>query len=405
MRAAWLLTGILALTQAAYAYSVLTHEAIVDSLWADSIAPLIKKRFPEVTPEQLTQAHAYTYGGAIIQDMGYFPFGSKLFSDLTHYVRSGDFVSAMISDAATVDEYAFALGALAHYASDTVGHPGAINRVVPMLYPKLRAKFGPVVAYEKDPAAHLKTEFGFDVLEIAQGRYAPQSYHDFIGFQVSKPVLERAFLDTYSLPLKDIFTSLDLALGTYRKTVGSLIPEMTRVAWRQKRHEIQASQPGITKRTFLYNLSRSSYEKEWGNTYQKPGAGARFLAFLFQILPKIGPLRVFSYRVPDAQCEKLFMASFNDTVARYRELLQALAAHPRQPLPDRNLDTGTLAKLGSYGKEDGAYEVLLEKLGSGNREINPRLLSSILDYYGTSGKVTSERAQRELYTLQKAKPF
>ena len=217
----------------------------------------------------------------------------------------------MISDAESVDEYAFALGSLAHYASGTVGHPVAINRVVPMLYPRLRVKYGAAVAYEQDPAAHLKTEFGFNVLEIAQGRYAPQSYHDFIGFQVSKTVLERAFLDTYSLSLKDIFTSLDLALGTYRKTVGGLIPEMTQAAWHDKRNEIQRSQPGMTKRKFLYNLSRSSYEKEWGHTYEKPGAGARFLAFVFRILPKTGPLRAFSYRVPDPQSEKLFMTSFN----------------------------------------------------------------------------------------------
>ncbi len=405
MRKMWVLAGMLAVARASYGYSVLTHEAIVDSLWTDSIAPLIKKRFPEVTPEQLVQAHAYAYGGAIIQDMGYFPLGSKLFSDLAHYVRSGDLVSALIADSDTVDECAFALGSLAHYASDTVGHPGAINRVVPMLYPKLRAKYGAVVAYEKDPAAHLKTEFGFDVLEIAQGRYAPQSYHDFIGFQVSKTVLERAFLETYSLSLKNIFSSLDLALETYRKSVGSLIPEMTRVAWQNKRHEIQKSQPGITKRKFLYNLSRASYEKEWRHSYEKPGMGARFLAFFFRILPKAGPLRVLAYRVPDPESERLFMASFNDTIARYRELLQLQAARPLQKLPDRNLDTGILTKRGTYGREDRAYEALLEKLGDAKQEINPRLLSSILGYYGRFGEVTSERARRELSTLRQLTAF
>ena len=405
MRKMRLLTGILALTQATYGYSVLTHEAIVDSLWTDSIVPRIKHRFPEATAEQLVQAHAYAYGGAIIQDMGYFPFGSKLFSDLTHYVRSGDFVSAMLADSATLDEYAFALGSLAHYASDTVGHPEAINRVVPILYPKLRAKYGPVVAYEKDPIAHLKTEFGFDVLEIAQGRYAPKSYHDFIGFQVSKTLLDRAFRDTYALSLKDIFPSIDMALGTYRRTVGSLIPEMTRVAWQNKRNEIQKSQPGITKQRFLYNLSRSSYEKEWGHTYEKPGFGARCLAFLFRIMPKVGPLRAFAYRVPDPQSEQLFMASFNNTIARYRELLRLQATLPLQYLPDKNLDTGILTKRGTYGREDRAYEALLEKLGDGKQEINPRLLASILSYYGKSGEVISERARRELSTLRLLQAF
>ncbi|MEP6535051.1 MAG: zinc dependent phospholipase C family protein [Bryobacteraceae bacterium] len=400
MKFAWILAGMLAVTQVSSAYSVLTHEAIVDSLWTDAIIPQIKKRFPDVTAEQLVEAHAYAYGGAIIQDMGYFPFGSKLFSDLAHYVRSGDLVSAMLSGAETFEEYAFALGSLAHYASDTVGHPEAINRVVPMLYPKLRAKYGAVVPYEKDPVAHLKTEFGFDVLEIAHGRYAPQSYHDFIGFKVSKPILERAFEETYSLSLKDIFVNLDLALGTYRKTVGSLIPEMTRVAWQDKRDEIQKSQPGMTKKKFLYNLSRSSYEKEWGQTYEKPGLWARFLAFWFRILPKIGPLRVFSYRVPDPASEKLFMASFNNTVSRYRQLLLLQSTEPLPPLADRNLDTGGLTKRGSYDKEDHAYERLLEKLNDSKQEPNPRLRASILEYYGKTGDATSERARQELSKLR-----
>jgi len=402
MKFAWALAGILAVTQPSWTYSVLTHEAIVDSAWTGSMVPQIKRRFPKVTEEELVEAHAYAYGGSIIQDIGYFPFGSKLFSDLAHYVRSGDLVSALLSEAQTVDEYAFALGSLAHYASDTVGHPEAINRVVPILYPKLRAKYGAVVPYEKDPVAHLKTEFGFDVLEIAQGRYAPQSYHDFIGFKVSKQVLERAFQDTYSLSLTDVFLDLDLALGTYRKTVGSLIPTMTRVAWQNKRDEIQKSQPGITKEKFFYNLSRSSYEKEWGRTYHKPGAGTRFLAFCFRILPKIGPLRVFSYRVPDPPSEKLFMASFNDTVTRYRELLNLQATNPLQLLPDRNLDTGILTKRGSYGKEDRAYEILLEKLSERKQEINPRLVSTILDYYGAAGEAASKRAQRGLSMLRQS---
>jgi hypothetical protein len=400
MKVGWTLVWIVAATPGLQGYSVLTHEAIVDSCWTDSITPLIKNRFPDVTPEQLVKAHAFAYGGAIIQDMGYYPFGSKLFSDLTHYVLSGDFVSALLRDAETIDEYAFALGALAHYASDTVGHPEAINRVVPMLYPKLRAQYGPVVSYEQDPVAHLKTEFGFDVLEIAQGRYAPQAYHDFIGFEVSKTVLERAFANTYSLELKDIFKSIDLALGTYRKTVGGLIPEMTRVAWHQKRHEIQKSNPGITKRKFLYNLSRASYEKEWGKTYERPGLRTRFLSFLFKILPKIGPLRAFAYRVPDPASEKLFMTSFNDTMARYRQLLQEEGRGTPPRIPDNNLDTGGITKRGTYRLADRAYESLLEKLADRKKEINPRLRSSILDYYGPSGEATSQKARRELAFLR-----
>jgi hypothetical protein len=400
MKTGWTLAVLLVLAPEVSGYSVLTHEAIVDSLWVDGITPLIKKRFPDVTEEQLIKAHAYSYGGTVIQDMGYFPLGSKLFSDLAHYVRSGDFVMALLRNAQTVDEYAFALGALAHYTSDTIGHPEAINRAVPILYPKLRKKYGPVVTYEEDPSKHLKTEFGFDVLEIAKGRYAPKEYHDFVGFDVSKPVLERAFVDTYSLELKDIFKSVDLALGTYRKAVAGLIPEMTRVAWREKSKEIQKSQPGITKRKFLYNLSKSSYEKEWGKTYERPGLGTRILSFLFKIIPKFGPLRALSFRVPDPQSEKLFMASFNDTLARYKEYLRQEGTESGVKLEDRNLDTGDVPKRGTYRKQDCAYELLLEKLTERKREINPGLRAAILNYYGQTGEPKSEKARRELASLR-----
>jgi hypothetical protein len=229
------------------AYSVLTHEAVVDACWEVSLKPALQARYPGLTGDQLREAHAYAYGGAIIQDMGYYPFGSKLFSDLTHYIRSGGFVLTLLQDAQDADGYAFALGALAHYAADNNGHPIAINRAVPLLFPKLQRKFGDEVTYEDDPSAHLKTEFGFDVIEIAHGNYAPQAYHDFIGFQVSKPLLETAFQDTYGVPLKSVFKDLDLALGTYRHVVSQIIPEMTKVAWDQKKDEIAKSTPGVTR--------------------------------------------------------------------------------------------------------------------------------------------------------------
>src|SRR5580692_5404576 len=202
---------ILISASAASGYSVLTHEAIVDSVWDASLQKMLLERFPEATPEELDQAHAYAYGGCIIQDMGYYPFSSRLFSDLTHYVRSGDFIVALIRESQDLNEYAFALGALAHYSADNNGHRIATNQAVPLLYPKLRKEFGKTVTYWDNPLSHTRTEFGFDVLQVAQGRYAPDRYRAFIGFQVSKPVLERAFLDTYGLEMKDIFVNEDLA--------------------------------------------------------------------------------------------------------------------------------------------------------------------------------------------------
>jgi hypothetical protein len=129
---------VLVTSPGAHGYSVLTHEAIIDSTWDSAIRPLLLKRFPAATPEDLNGAHAYAYGGCIIQDLGYYPFGSKFFSDLTHYVRSGDFILSMIRESQDLNEYAFALGALAHYAADNNGHRMATNPSVPILYPRLR---------------------------------------------------------------------------------------------------------------------------------------------------------------------------------------------------------------------------------------------------------------------------
>src|SRR5580700_4362043 len=189
-------------TGGSLAYSVLTHEQIVDLLWTDELRPLLLQRFPALTEDQLKEAHGYAYGGAVIQDLGYYPFGSVEFSNLVHYVRSGDFVQELLAQSQDANEYAFALGALAHYASDIAGHP-AVNAAVAIQYPKLRAKYGNSVKYAEDHSAHLKTEFGFDMVQVAKNRYASQQYHDFIGFQVSKPLLERTFPVVYGVELKD----------------------------------------------------------------------------------------------------------------------------------------------------------------------------------------------------------
>ncbi len=359
---AGLVLAILLSSSISYGYTPLTHEAIIDSVWDASIQKLLLKRFPGATPEELEQAHAYAYGGCIIQDLGYYPFSNSYFSDLTHYVRSGDFVAALIRESQDLNEYAFALGALEHYAADSEGHRIATNRAVPMLYPDLRRKFGSSVAYWDNPVAHIRTEFGFDVLQVASGRYAPDRYRNFIGFQVSRALLERAFQDTYGIEMKDVFGNLTLALGTYRRTVGSIIPGMTRVAWNLKKDELQKEIPGITRKKFLYNLSRSSYEKEWGTEYHKPGCGTKFLTFVFRIIPKSGPFKALQIRTPTPEVEKLFMASFNATVDRYRALLANVDAGPPE-LPNENLDVGGPDIAGKYKGTDEAYAKLLGEAG------------------------------------------
>jgi hypothetical protein len=169
---------------------------------------------------------------------------------LVHYVRSGDFVRELLLQSQDANEYAFALGALSHYASDIAGHP-AVNQAVPIEYPKLRAKFGKSVRYAEGKTAHLKTEFGFDTLQVAKNRYASQQYHDFIGFQVSNSLLERAFPVVYGVELKEVLAHEDLAVGSYRFAVSELIPQMNRVALQTHKKELMREKPNFSKTEVL----------------------------------------------------------------------------------------------------------------------------------------------------------
>jgi len=394
------------------AYSVLTHEAVIDSVWLTHIQPLLRKRFPNATDDELRQAHAYAYGGAIIQDMGYYPYGSKFVSDLAHYVRSGDFIEAMLRDAQDINEYAFALGAMAHYAADNEGHRLAVNRAEPMLYPKLKRKYGAVVTYEDDPLAHIKTEFGFDVLEVARGRYAPDAYRDFIGFEVAQPLLDQAFKETYGLDLGAILKNESKALGSYRRAVSHLIPEATKVAWQVKKKDIQREEPGITRNKFLYNLSRASYEKNWGSDYQKPTFKEKLLAFIVRILPKIGPLRVLQFRTPTPETEKLFEASFNATLDRYRGLLTEVGTG-KVDLPNVNFDVGKKTAPGQYHLSDDTYAELLHRLAADNFSgMTAELRNAIEMYYADLSAPNAtklkpadwSRVQRELAELKSEPP-
>ena len=374
---------LLSLPPPALGYSVLTHEAIIDTLWIDTIQPVLTRRFPGSTEEQLREAHAHAYGGCIIQDLGYYPFGSHLFSDLVHYVRSADFLQALLDESQNLDEYAFALGAVAHYGADVAGHSIAVNRAVPLLFPELRKRFGNEVTYADNPVAHLKTEFGFDVLQVARGHYAPKAYHDFIGFQVSKDLLDRAFEKTYGLHLKDLFRTLDLALGTYRFSVSHMVPNLTKTAWSIKRNEILNDQPTVSRKQFLYNIKRASFEKEWGSTYDRPGLGSRVLALIFRLVPKFGPLNGLAFKVPTPQTEKMFEDSFDAAVNRDRESF-ADAKVGNLKISNRDLDTGNPVRPGEYLLTDITYDKLLAKLADKKfAGATPELRANILSFYAS----------------------
>jgi hypothetical protein len=371
---------LLCVTGPCKAYSVLTHEEIVDLLWQDQILPLLKQRFPTATEENLREAHAYAYGGCVIQDMGYYPFGNHYFSDLVHYVRSGDFVVTLIQQSSNLNEYAFAIGALSHYAADNSGHP-TINRVVAIEFPSLGKKYGEQVRYADDPKAHIRTEFGFDMVQVAKNRYSSDVYHDFIGFSVSKELLDRAFFTTYSLHLDDVFGDTDLAIGTFRRAVSKIIPETTRVALLARRQEIVADTPNFNEKKFLYYLSRKGYEKEWGSRYRKPGVGTRILAFFLRLMPKVGPFRALSFKIPTTRTEDMYIKSVDLTVEDYRNLLRETRADKLQ-IPNKDFDTGKDTRAGEYQLTDKSYERLLDQLTDRNfAHLTPQLQENILEFY------------------------
>lgn len=389
-------------------YSVLTHEQVVDLMWKDQLQPMLLKRFPGATEEDLRKAHAYAYGGSLLQDMGYYPFGSKFFSDLVHYVRSGDFVEALLRDSSDLNEYAFALGALSHYASDNSGHP-TINRVVAIEFPKLRRKYGDSVTYADDPKQHIRTEFGFDMVQVAKNRYTSDAYHDMIGFEISKPLLERAFEETYGLKLEDAFGSVDLSIGSYRRSVSTLIPEMTRVALLSRRDVIVQDTPNFNRKKFLYYLSRSNYEHEWGTVYRKPGIGARILAWLLKVVPKVGPFKAVNFKIPTKQTEDLYIKSVDATVENYAGLLRE-EDKGKLHLPNRDCDTGQDTRPGEYVLTDKTYAQLVNKLVTKKAAVSlsPEIRDNVLQFYADPNAPNAmkrkpkewQKLQAELETLK-----
>ena len=377
------------------AYSVLAHEALIDAAWSGHLEPLIRARFPAVTVAELDATRAYAYGGSLIQDIGYYPFGSRFFSNLLHYARSGDFVEAMVSQARTPEEYAFALGTMAHYAADNAGHPAAVNRVVAMLFPKLRTKYGDVITYVQAPAQHVTVEFSFDVIQAAGGRYLPDAYRKFVGFEVSRPLLERVFRSTYALEMSDVLGNEDLAFGSYRYALSELFPALTEAAWRDKRDEIVKQLPNVERGSFVFQYPRKDYEAAYGTTYRKPGFFARFVALLYRLVPKIGPLKPLSFKTLTPEAQTLFVESVHTAHDRFvAELTQVRDG--RLQLRNSDFDTGEPARHGEYRLADDTYAEWLHELAERRFAAAPDAVRrNILNFYGPAPGPSRENRREQ----------
>ncbi|RFZ81130.1 hypothetical protein DYU05_20435 [Mucilaginibacter terrenus] len=363
------------------AYSILAHEAIIDASWQPSIVPLLKQKYPNITDADIKKAHSYAYGGAMVADMGYMPFGNGFFTDLLHYVRSGDFVQALIRDAQNVNEYAFALGAMSHYMADKYGHSLATNRNVPLIYPKLKQKFGNEVTYAEDHTSHSRMEFSYDVLQTGRGSYTSEGYHDFVGFNIAVPVLEKAFYETYGQELTSIFSNINGSINNLRWGVRNLFPKLTKSAFKSHKDEILKMNPDMTAKKFQYKMSKKSFRLEYGKNMQQPKFFARLAVFFIRILPKVGPLKTLKYVSPGKEGEKLFAQSFDSILVNYNLALKKVDSESLV-LPDIDFDTGHNTALGEYPLADNTYDRLLVKLQEQKyKNITPELQQSIVSYY------------------------
>jgi hypothetical protein len=376
------------------AYSVLSHEATIDVTWDALLAPLLKQRFPRASADDLVRARSFAYGGSVIQDLGYYPFGNRFFSNLVHYVRSGDFVEALIRDARSIDELAFALGALAHYANDTSGHPEAVNVTVPMVFPKLQQKYGDVVTYAQAPRQHVVVEFSFDIVHAMGGAFLPDTYKRFIGFRVATPLLERAVRQTYGLEMRDLFADLDRSISTYRYSVSQIIPALTAAAWRDKHDEIVKITPAIDRSAFVFAYPRAAFEHDFGRDYQRPGLFARFLGVLYRIVPKIGPLKPLAFKAPTPEAAALFAQSFRDATARFRSEVNDLTDRTFE-IDNANFDTGKPCRFGEYALADETYGELLERLSNQKFQgTTVALTKDIVAFYGDRPSVEDRKTRK-----------
>jgi len=403
IRIFFLITVCISCSTFVQGFGILTHEAIIDASWKKSILPLLKQKFPDATEEQLKEAQAYVYGGSIFPDIGYQPFGSILFTNMFHYVRTGDFVENLLDEAKTLDEYAFAIGALCHYSADSYGHPEATNHVVPIVFSRMEKKYGKEVNYNQAPTKHIQVEFGFDVLQTAKGNYVRDTYHNFIGFKVSEEVLKRAFLKTYGLQLKEVFKNFNMAVETFRFSVKSVIPELTKDAWKVRKSAINKLNPLATEENYYYKMKRNDYKHEYN---QKFGLKSAFVSLIFGVLPKVGPLAIFKFKEPTDDGEKLYDRTFQTIVQNYGNALQKLS-NGKNTFRNVDLDTGQPTARYEYELTDKTYNKVLKRLRKNNFQyVDDSLRKNIVAFYDQKAnnapakKVSDSKADKALAELK-----
>ena len=299
----------------------------------------------------------------MIQDLGYYPFGNKFFSNLLHYARTGDFVESLIRNAQTVDELAFALGALAHYANDITGHPQAVNLLgAAARFPSCARSSATTSPTCRRPSSTSSSSSRSTWRRRRAGAIDFTQYRSMLDFQVATALLERAFRETYGLEMRDLFDDEERAISTYRYRGQPADSGADRggVA-RQARRDPEDLRPTPTASDVVFAYRPLDYEDTYGRDYQKPAQLARFLALVYRLVPKVGPLKPLAFKAPTPEVDRLFEDSLARAHARFDVLLRAVR-DGRLDLANTNFDTGEPAHAGDYALADETHAEWLESL-------------------------------------------
>lgn len=385
------------------AYAIFAHQELIDLVWDRSIRPVLLQRYPGLTDRQLREARAYAYGGSIIQDMGYYPIGHRFFSDLTHYVRSGDFVAALFHTSKNADELAFAIGALSHYVGDSTGHPEAVNPATGSTFPDVARKYGADVTYAEAPIDHNRVEFGFDVAQIAQQHYTPQRYRKQVGFRVADAALSRALIETYGLTLQQTLGHVRPGAISYRICVHDLLPLFAQAQVVRLGGNVRRQNNNLANRTYV-KAADHGQPKAPAGMYRRPGVKAHLLAGIMHVVPRIGPLRIVDIKAPTMATGDRFVRSMNQSEALFSMLLAQYASAPdRFHLENYDLDTGYPVAPGRYSLTDQTYARLLD-IFADQQLIHPsaEMIRNVLAYYSDpNAPISTKRNPQAWSSVQK----
>jgi len=247
--------------------------------------------------------------GCLGPDMGMFPGGESLFSDLAHYVRSGELARAMIRCATSDTSRAFAWGWATHVLADALIHP-----FINVAAGDVRGR--ETLTYADDPGLHLVVEIGAD------GRYFERWK------QLAPPKLTPIPADV----AQHVASAFDAVYGkiiTLRQVSNSL------KAWsRWHRVAIDVSEAASAKlyggrggELGLRGLARLLVKSSTGLCFRR----SRLYALTH-------PLR------PSPRAESFIETAITEFSERFRE-------HERDTLaslPNYNLDTGEVEDVVSY---------------------------------------------------------